>query len=550
MSRPIESPRRPLAALLLAAALCFPPVASGAAAEWIYVVRPGDNLWDFAAAYLNDAGLWRKLQALNRVRDPLALPPGSRLRVPVAWLRVQPAPARVVAVRGSVVAGREDEAGAAATVGTRLGPGDAIRVPAGGSATVEMADGSRVLVEPGSDLAFDTVSAFGATGMVDSRLRLQRGGVEVRAAAARGPASRFEIRTPAATSAVRGTRFRVRLGAETPVSRTEVTEGRVAVGGAKRTVEVPEGFGIVAAAGEAPGAPVRLLPAPDLARMPARYERVPLRLEIPPVAGAAGYRAEIAPDERFDVLLFSGTAASTTLRGPDLPDGRYTLRVRAIDGLDLEGLDGTAAIEVAARPEPPLLLQPAPGSRVREERPSLKWAEPAGAAGYRLQVARNDDFATPIVDEVVASATFGSTILPPGAYSWRVATRDAGGRTGPFGDPRGFERIDPPPAPALEPPQVEEGRIVIAWPAGAPGQKVRMQWAADPEFARLAWERDFDVSPAVLEAPGPGVHYLRVRTVDADGYLGPWGVAQRIEVPTPFPWGAVIVPALLLLLAL
>src|SRR5690606_2617272 len=81
---------RPVVLLLLCLLVCLQTAAPVRAAEWQYRVRPGDTLWDLAALHMKHAVDWRRLQAHNRIADPYRLPPGTRLRFPVEWLRVQP----------------------------------------------------------------------------------------------------------------------------------------------------------------------------------------------------------------------------------------------------------------------------------------------------------------------------------------------------------------------------------------------------------------------------------------------------------------------------
>ena len=104
------------ARLLMVAALlfsAFPLLAQ----DWTYRVRPGDTLWDLGSRYLKPSVPWQHLQSHNRVSDPYRLPPGSQLRFPVAWLAVQPVPARVLALRGSVP-----------NAGGRIAPGQFVRI--------------------------------------------------------------------------------------------------------------------------------------------------------------------------------------------------------------------------------------------------------------------------------------------------------------------------------------------------------------------------------------------------------------------------------------
>ncbi len=80
---------------LLCALLFLPAIA--AAQDWNYRVRPGDTLWDLGCLYLKPSVRWQQLQQHNRIDNPYQLPPGQLLR-PISWLRIEPAPARVLSV--------------------------------------------------------------------------------------------------------------------------------------------------------------------------------------------------------------------------------------------------------------------------------------------------------------------------------------------------------------------------------------------------------------------------------------------------------------------
>ena len=45
-----------------------------------------------------------------------------------------------------------------------------------------------------------------------------------------------------------------------------------------------------------------------------------------------------------------------------LPDGEYRVRVRGVDATGLEGRDAEWPLTLDARPEPPVLVSPAPGA--------------------------------------------------------------------------------------------------------------------------------------------------------------------------------------------
>jgi hypothetical protein len=55
-------------------------------------------------------------------------------------------------------------------------------------------------------------------------------------------------------------------------------------------------------------------------------------------------------------------------------------------------------------------------------------------------------------------------------------------------------------------------------------------------------------SEVTVPRPEPGVYFLRVRALDADGVAGPYGPVQQIDVPTlPSPrrhwWWWIVPPA-------
>lgn len=81
-----------LAFLLLAAPAAAEPSDPGP--EWRYTLRPGDTLIGVSARYLARPADWPRVQRHNRIANPYRLVPGSVLRIPLAWLRHAPAPAR------------------------------------------------------------------------------------------------------------------------------------------------------------------------------------------------------------------------------------------------------------------------------------------------------------------------------------------------------------------------------------------------------------------------------------------------------------------------
>jgi hypothetical protein len=259
------------------------------AQEWVYRVRPGDTLWDVTGAYLKPSVPWQRLQEHNRIANPYQLPPGSTLRIPLQWLDRQPANAKVVALQGSATARAATGREAPVTPGMSLATGARLKTSPDASLSLQFADGSRLLLLGDSELLLDRLTRFGRSGMADTRLRLQRGRIGNDVRHLHGPAANFIVDTPTASSAVRGTKFRVEAG--DAHSQTEVLEGRVAVAAPRqRAALLRPGFGAVVAAGQSAVSPIPLLPAPDLSRIAPLSQSARPDLAWPAVEGARQYR--------------------------------------------------------------------------------------------------------------------------------------------------------------------------------------------------------------------------------------------------------------------
>lgn len=361
------------------------------------------------------------------------------------------------------------------------------------------------------------------------------------------PSSRFEVWTPAAVSAVRGTELRTAVTENGALSRTEVLEGSAEVKAEGGSIRVDEGFGTVTRKGEQPGAPRILLPAPRLGTPPSKYDRVPIRVPIAPVAGAKAYRIELSSTPSFDTLLYDGVTETIPVRGPDLPDGRYAMRLRAIDDHGLEGFDTVTDIVVDARPEPPLLMQPIKESKVREKVLAFGWSAPEDAVAYRFQLTKDNDFALPLIDrDSRVEALHVEEPVLPGVYSWRVATTNAEGETGPFSDPQDFELKPAPASPELEPPEQDQDTTVFRWRAGEPGQSYHVQLARDREFGNLLVDKKVAEPQVSMPRLRPGQYFLRVQTIDDDGYEGPFSPVQVVDIPPEDRW-PLMIPFLILL---
>lgn len=519
--------------LLVLAGVLFQ--AQAEAQEWNYRVRPGDTIWDLSADLLQPGIGWQQLRSHNDVRNPRHLPPGSILRIPVAWLLNQPAGVRVVAVHGQAIVtdpGGPGTGSVPVAEGMELASGAVLRTAPEANLGLEFADGSRLNLAADSELILDRVSRFGRRGMVDTQLRLQRGRINSEVRSSSGGFPSFVVDTPNSSSAVRGTDFRV--NATDAQTNTEVLSGLVGVASGVAAAGVAAGFGVAAVTGQTGSLEqVRLLPAPDLSDLPDRVHSTATELTWPALDGATGYRVEVAASEDFEVLLADRMISEPVVGLPALPDGHYYVRIRGLDTLGLEGADGHARFEVELLPDPPLVMAPRQDGRVREPQPHFRWAQLADAAGYLVEVADEAGFANPLFSG--EPVTGGDLRLPvslePGRYYWRIATvgRD---KRGLYSDPVAFtlaplESVD---SVGMDEDDADRG-TTFRWREGRPGQSYRFQLSRSPTFDRVYLDRHVADAEITVPRLGSGTWYLRTQTIDVDGFEGPFPAAQRIELP-------------------
>ncbi|MBH1461906.1 MULTISPECIES: FecR domain-containing protein [unclassified Stenotrophomonas] len=534
---------------LLCALLFLPAIA--AAQDWNYRVRPGDTLWDLGGLYLKPSVRWQQLQQHNRIDNPYQLPPGQLLRFPISWLRIEPAPARVLSVRGKVeLSGADGSATRAILAGEQLRIGDTVQTEGDSSVTLEFADASRLQLREYSRLRLDQLSRYGHTGMVDTRLRLQQGRASNRVTPARGPASRYIIDAPTATSSVRGTVFRVSAGDTGHVAATEVLQGKVQVGNThgKRLVQPGQASRSISA-DAAPDAVSALLPAPQLRSDDVRLAPLPTLLAWDPVDGAARYRVEVVQAATPEILLFAATTADTRLAIGDLPPGQLRMLLRAVDAQGVEGLDASADFELSDQPPPPLTVAPLHGQTVNSDRPRFRWSQAPGARSSVLQIAAEPSFVQPLQEQ----STQGTDLrlaqpLPPGEYFWRVASRDGNGHQGRYGQALPLQLSNEPVDPALQPPEAAHGELTLRWQAGSEGQRYRVQVDRRGDFRTPLVDQTVSEPQVSFKRPWSGTLHVRVQYIDDDGHAGEYSPAQQIKLPCRLCYGAGGGALLLLLL--
>jgi hypothetical protein len=145
------------------------------------------------------------------------------------------------------------------------------------------------------------------------------------------------------------------------------------------------------------------------------------------------YRLEVSDDSTFagGVTEYAALPDNAYTPGGYFTSGRHFWRVKAFrsggDSSEYSPVrDFTSACQVAAAPD---LEAPPAGSTLSDSSVNLAWSAVPGAAEYRVQLARGQDFSPLLVDSTVATNTLALTGLSQDSahYYWRVNATNACG---------------------------------------------------------------------------------------------------------------------------
>ncbi len=502
-----------------------------------YVVIKGDTLINIGIRLLENPTDWQRLVEINRIGRQNALPVGMTLRIPKELLRSQSAQAIV-----SVVSGSAQVNGQAALVGQKVAEAALLSTAADGLLEIRLGDGSTLKLTPGSRVRLERLRRYHRDEVIEARTILEQGRVEVQASPQRRKP--LEIRTPFATAAVRGTQFRV--GAAQELVTSEVLNGAVSWGatsgatsGATNSaaIELAGGFG---SAGSRNGVlpAERLLPAPDLSRLPNRIQDAALSAPFAAVTQASAYRIQVSADARFNSILQEQVTRVAQVDYLTRADGTLYLRIRPIAGSSVEGIDQTAQIEVQARPFAPN-PRPTPNSGILfAPQAALSWNPSELASAYQLQLAADANFSQ-IVGEQKVNATTAELALATGAQHqatryWRVAgVNSTGGYLGPYSAAQTLRYYAPPDTPSLVRSTVEQA--VLSWPKRA-RERYALEIADNPAFAQ-ARRIETASSEQQIDQLKPGRYFARLAALADDGVTTPYSASLEFRVKSGFTSG-------------
>ena len=303
---------------------------------WTYRVKPGDTLRSIAGRHLDNSRHWQRLQAINHLKNPDRIAPGSTLRIPGKPAQAEPLSATIVFVEGRAEHRPNGSSSSQPlSKGAAIRQGDQIQTGANGSATVDFLDGSQLVILRDSIVTFATLQGRADKRVASIQIDLKQGRIETRVTPRKNKKSRYDIITPTVQIGVRGTEFRVKVDDSGELTRTEVLEGKVAAENTLGRQMVAKDFGTLIEKNQAPRPPVALLPAPIAPTL--LVTPTSTTAHWPELPRAASYRVMLSANANFSQLISEYSTPKREVTLATLPAGRYYLRIRGIDSNGLEG---------------------------------------------------------------------------------------------------------------------------------------------------------------------------------------------------------------------
>ncbi len=276
------------------------------------------------------------------------------------------------------------------------------------------------------------------------------------------------------------------------------------------------------------------------------------------------YHVQVSTQATFDsAVVDDSTITSASLQIGPLQSGRiYYWRVSATN------TGGTGPYSVIwsfstllPPPPPPVLSQPPNGSVDRPTTLTLSWSSSATATSYRVQVATDSSFGSPLVDD--STVTGLSRQVGPlrniTRYFWHVGAMNSGGASG-YSGTWSFTTIDTLPVPPvlLSPgwgSVIPRSGSTAMWNAAVYAKSYRIQIAADTSFGNVV--EDDSLIGGTLHTIGPfaddTTYYWRVQSKNSIG-VSSWSPDRTFQtslhaITLPFTlidgWNMVSVPVMI-----
>lgn len=413
---------------VLVSQFAFAEEAVNQTSDYVYVVKRGDTLGKLANELLDHAKRWKDVAKYNQLSDANRIEPGQQLRIQLPWLKARAGKLKIEALTG---AGSAD--GRALQVGDEVAQGARLKTSAGSALRLRMPDGSLLNMMENAEIEVEKLEQR-QDKVITSWFRLLSGQIEAFKKKHADGMADLAIRAKTATIGVRGTHFRMRQ--EGGRAYAEIEQGLVSYEAQKTPVvlALAGGQGSVAD-GEHAAEVIDLLPPPVFPDLPGEFNTPYIQWTMLELQGATGFFGELARDEEFSDHLVSVRAKKRKIILADLPNGKYWLRLRAVDSHGLQGREAKVSFLVNVPPRKFAMTK----VYVTSNGVQLRWVGRKEGGGYQVQIADNLQFNNLMLDMKTSDNLVEIARLKPGQYFMRVRQVFNGGVTDTWDVPMMFE---------------------------------------------------------------------------------------------------------------
>ncbi|KZY62594.1 hypothetical protein A3742_13350 [Oleiphilus sp. HI0071] len=484
--------------------------------DWHYTIRPSDNLPLVSKRLLKPQYSWTSIAHYNHIKDIDKLQVGSIIKIPVSWLKYQPQPAKIESYIGMALIKRsQDSRYMPISKQSHVYVGDEL-LTREGQITVEFADGTNLRMDAFSHLVFNKLSSYKEVGMVDTRMRLGRGGIRTQVEPLT-KGSRYEISTPSAVAAVRGTDFRLRTNLQG--TTLEVLEGAVELMHDHGQELIKAGFG------------ARLF-SPSALIETIRLDTLP---RIASQSGGSFSDSEQDLDWKGLPAGYSLAEAKTTLSANKTASNSAQELESESSSNSASSNNQSAQVSDPNSADVAILDLPLPGSIIDGFTAEFTWSVNSPSTLSRLELSQNSDY-----DRLALPTKWSENTayrieqqLPAGNYFWRVRTLSTGNAESLSASRAVSIQGKLDPVSILTVNYIGD-QVGMFWHKVDNAKGYVLQVSDDKEFRRLLKEETLGKTSAFLKLPEGKTFYARVKGLGDEVYASEFGPQKEIKVePKP-----------------
>jgi hypothetical protein len=348
--------------------------------SYLYRAQAGDSAESIAFEFLQNSAkksVRERFYAHNNINPKTAAKPVSLYKpfhIPMDWMYLKPMNTSVVKVSGSTTFSQNTDAWQALNTSVpSLKEGSRIKTDSDGFALLEFPDHSLLSISPNSIVRLETVRRYATSDVFNIQVHVESGRIESQVKPLHHPASDYSVKSKRLSTAVRGTRFSVSDSDPATNAITEVLEGGVQLAAnidtntnQKNSASlIPKGFAAYVKDTQVSEL-VALLPAPQWVCSAMQGVQSHLPLVLLADKNTQRFKLNIYRGETASLNAANSSRTTQAYSNPthslspdiqviqtiptlpaDLPEGRYTLQVSAIDSNGIHGVPSVQTIRLS-----------------------------------------------------------------------------------------------------------------------------------------------------------------------------------------------------------